>query len=311
MAVLIDTRALPSAERFGRWSDELAHNFFPVGVRRPGTSPFTGRLEQYALGPLAVYVSTADAFTPFRTAKGIAQSDPEQLQLHVVRRGRCRFSQQDRADTLTAGDLTTFDSSRPFTVQSGRHEVIIFSFPKVLLGADADRIGRRTAKRVPGDAGVAGIAVRFLGDLADGLGNGSIPERDSGLADTVIGLLRAIYSDGPHPDVPVRPLLAQVKSFIVAHLQEPDLTPDRIAAAHFISTRYLHKLFEAETLSVSRWMQRERLERCRHDLADPALTRDSIQTIARRWGFTDANHFSRVFSTTYGRSPRQYRERNG
>jgi AraC-like DNA-binding protein len=248
-----------------------------------------------------------------RTAKGVTQGDPEQLQPHVLKRGRCRVAQHDRTATITAGDLTSFDSSRPFTVRAERHEVVIFSFPKVLLGAHADRLGRRTATRVPRDSGLARLAVEFLCGLADGLGDGSVPEGDGGLADSVVGLLHALYSDDPHAGVRVAPpsvasLLVQVRSFIERHLREPGLTPQRIAAAHFISIRYLHKLFEGEELRVSRWIQRRRLERCRRDLGDAALAGDSVQTIARRWGFTDANPFSRVFSAAYGCSPRRFRE---
>ncbi|MEV8610809.1 helix-turn-helix domain-containing protein [Amycolatopsis sp. NPDC051373] len=32
-----------------------------------------------------------------------------------------------------------------------------------------------------------------------------------------------------------------------------------------------------------------------------------IAAIGRRWGFSDAAHFSRLFRSTYGRSPREYR----
>jgi AraC-like DNA-binding protein len=35
---------------------------------------------------------------------------------------------------------------------------------------------------------------------------------------------------------------------------------------------------------------------------------DPISAIARRWGFTDASSFARMFRTTYGVSPSEWRE---
>jgi AraC-like DNA-binding protein len=51
----------------------------------------------------------------------------------------------------------------------------------------------------------------------------------------------------------------------------------------------------------------ERLNRCRHDLLDPAFADQTIVSIASRWGLPNQAHFSRLFRTTYGRSPREFR----
>ena len=51
---------------------------------------------------------------------------------------------------------------------------------------------------------------------------------------------------------------------------------------------------------MSEWIRRARLERCRRDLADPALARETILAVATRWGMPDAAHFSRMFRATYG-----------
>ena len=79
-------------------------------------------------------------------------------------------------------------------------------------------------------------------------------------------------------------ILLNVQSFIEANLGDPHLDPEEIARASFISTRYLHKLFEAEGTSVCRWIRASRLERCRRDLLDPALADETILAIASRWG---------------------------
>jgi len=96
--------------------------------------------------------------------------------------------------------------------------------------------------------------------------------------------------------------------FIDRHLADPDVTPEVIARAHHISVRYLHRLFEAEDITVSRWIQRRRLQECRRELARREVAGRTIAAVARRWGFTSAAHFSRVFRATYGMSPVEWRD---
>jgi AraC-like DNA-binding protein len=102
-------------------------------------------------------------------------------------------------------------------------------------------------------------------------------------------------------------LLAGVKAYIGEHLGSPALGPEEIARANHISTRYLHRLFEGEGLSVSEWIRDQRVERCRRDLRDPLLQHESILSIATRWGLPSPAHFSRVFRAAYGQSPREER----
>ena len=101
--------------------------------------------------------------------------------------------------------------------------------------------------------------------------------------------------------------MLRIRAYIDSHLGDPELTPTRIAATHFISKRYLHKLFEAEG-AASRagsasggWSAAGRRSpiRGRRD--------ETVTSIGMRWGLTDAAHFSRLFRETYGCTPSEYR----
>ncbi|MEV5841331.1 MULTISPECIES: helix-turn-helix domain-containing protein [unclassified Streptomyces] len=102
-------------------------------------------------------------------------------------------------------------------------------------------------------------------------------------------------------------LLGRIEAYILHHLCDRDLTPDRIAAAHHISTRYLHRLFQRQELTVAAWIKAQRLARCRHDLADPGLCRLPVHAIAARWGFAQSADFSRAFRAAYGTTPTGFR----
>lgn len=104
-----------------------------------------------------------------------------------------------------------------------------------------------------------------------------------------------------------RTLLVQVRAFIEEHLTDPALSPRMIADAQYISVRYLHKLFETEPATVVDHIRRLRLDRCRHDLLDPALRSLPVSAIGARWGFPNPSHFSRLFSSAFGLPPVELR----
>jgi AraC-like DNA-binding protein len=133
------------------------------------------------------------------------------------------------------------------------------------------------------------------------------------LGDAVIDMVTAAFAQQRAVTLPDdspaghKALVAQVYRFIDENLQDPDLNSRAIADAHFVSIRHLQKVFEGEGESVTDLVRNRRLERCRRDLADPRLRDRRIAIIGARWGFLDPAHFSRVFRSSYGSSPREYR----
>jgi AraC-like DNA-binding protein len=109
------------------------------------------------------------------------------------------------------------------------------------------------------------------------------------------------------PDTRRRALLTTIHAFIQRHMGDPDLSPETIAAAHHISLRLLHKLFNEEGETVAGWIRTRRLEGTRRDLADPAQATRPVAALAAHWGFRDATSFSRTFRAAYGLPPHQYR----
>ena len=59
-------------------------------------------------------------------------------------------------------------------------------------------------------------------------------------------------------------LLMRIHAFIEQRLGDCDLAPGPVAAAHYISVRYLYRLFEAQGTTVAAWIRHRRLERCRY-----------------------------------------------
>ena len=80
-------------------------------------------------------------------------------------------------------------------------------------------------------------------------------------------------------------LVQRVREHIDQNLGDPALSPESVAREHHISVRDLHRLFEDEGITVSRLIQRRRLEKCAHELARRSPTSPTVSAIAQRLGF--------------------------
>jgi AraC-like DNA-binding protein len=312
--LLIDTATVPPTERLDFWSESSHDAYLPVQVRSPTREQFGARMWGYELGPLSLFRIAAAPNTMMRGTSAITACDPECLHLSVVLRGQINAAQEGRTGLARAGDLISYETSHPVVFRADQpYESLVIRVPRALLGQQEAEISKLTAVGISGREGLPKAAVAFFCGLVGRLDAGTITTEDApNTIDCVLDLVRALYSAPSAADDAPRmrtraEILLNVQTFIEAHLGNPELDPEQIARATFISTRYLHKLFEAEGTSVCRWIRETRLERCRRDLLDPALADETILTIASRWGLPGPEHFSRLFRSAFGRSPSELR----
>jgi AraC-like DNA-binding protein len=309
VAVVFDTISVPEDCRLEQWRVRTSDAFFPMTISTRSPRPFRARLAAHRLGSVAISRVTAEPNVCLRTTRDIAAGDPELLRILVLRQGRTRVEQGDRACMVTDGDIVVYDSTRPFAVHAERaFDLVVCGLPLALLGGHADRMRDLAATRIPGRSPVARMFARFVQGVAHELGDGGVDGAELELADTLVAFSRALgRADAHEAPVATGARLRRIQAWMDTQLADPELSPARIAAAHFISTRSLHRLFEADGVSVSSWLRARRLEGCRRDLADPALAEHTVAEIARRWGWSDAARFSRRFREAYGCAPSELR----
>jgi AraC-like DNA-binding protein len=308
MAVLFDTAMVEPEERAERWGDACDRIFFPMQAL--GGALSHSRIERHQVGPLELFRLASDHGAVQRTGVGIRAHDPEVLLIATALRGRSVIEQGGRGATFAVDELSSRDSSRPFRAQHLEpFELLLVAMPKALLGARADAICARTARRLPATSPLGAMTTQFLRQTWAALDEPAVNRGD--LADALVALIRAVHSqdaDAPRA-APGMVLVEQVKTYVDAHLGDPDLGPETLARAHYVSTRYLQKLFAREGVTVTEWVRLRRLEACRRDLCDPALAHEPISRIARRWALANPAHFSRLFRETYGCTPSGLRSR--
>lgn len=107
-------------------------------------------------------------------------------------------------------------------------------------------------------------------------------------------------------DVPTQRLNDELADRILAYcatpLADPSLSVESVARAHRISVRYLHEVLQTRDLTLSAWIRKQRLERIRRDLAEPALADPTVAAIAARWGVLSAPHPSRALKAEFGQT---------
>lgn len=315
---MIDALAGPGgriAERgqFETFRDAVSQAFVPLSATTEHEATFEGALSQTEIGPLRLAQVAASAHVIGRSSRLIRRADPECYKLSLQVAGRASLTQEDREAALVPGDLVLYDTTRPYELRfDGPFRMIVLMFSRSLLQVPETSVRMLTGHRLPGDDGLAMLIGPFLKGLTQ-QGGRATAMANHRLSDAVLDMLAAALADelscsarpanGPRQAA----LLQRIKIYIENELADSDLDPTSIAAAHHISPRYLRKLFEGEGDSVARWIRSRRLEQCRRDLARPDLSDRSVSSVAAHCGFTDAAHFSRLFKSAYGRSPREYR----
>ncbi|MFC4122571.1 helix-turn-helix domain-containing protein [Nonomuraea zeae] len=311
MSYLARTDDVPRAERREFWRGVVSDAFVPLAASFPAEADgaFSGRLRGGTLGPLGIFDVDTDAHAAHRTRRLISAHPADYYKLGLLVRGNGVLSQDGRQARLGPGDFAVYDTSRPYTLAfDSPARLLVLIFPRPMLALRPRAIERITATTISGTTGLGALISPFL--LRMGHDLEELEERGGvRLAANVLDLLSTALADRLDvraPD-PSGALFLRITTFIESRLGDPLLDPAAIAAAHHISTRYLHKLFHSEGTSVSVWIRERRLGRCRRDLLDPLLRDRSVSTIAARWGFVNAAHFSRLFKAVYGHSPRECR----
>jgi AraC-like DNA-binding protein len=101
-------------------------------------------------------------------------------------------------------------------------------------------------------------------------------------------------------------LFNQVNAYIRRNFADHSLTPERAAADHRISVRYLHKIFHFHGTTFGQVLQEERLRQA-HLLIIGGHHRGAINLgeVAYRCGFGSQSHFSVRYKERFGISPRR------
>jgi acetamidase/formamidase/AraC-like DNA-binding protein len=302
--------AIPRQSQRDAWQEALAS--IMLDCRLPATAPFhSGELAAKSSttgAQLALLRSTAQeilcAGVPANRAAPVA------IVFHSYGRGTisvgqrtCEFADSDVSvcDLQTAWSMTLREDFEILVLELPRERLLgrlghnRFRLPVVLGATIAAAATRPVMRTLTGNFSVLEQADLATAEVAvTELAAGALLGETQSDAETITQVQAAHFR--------------RLDAAIEAQLGNPNLAIADIARQDGISQRYLQRLFERQDTTFSAYVRERRLERCCGDLVDPKYADQSIAAISYRWGFSDQASFSRMFSATYGTSPRDFRK---
>ncbi|HVW70544.1 MAG TPA: helix-turn-helix domain-containing protein [Steroidobacteraceae bacterium] len=305
------TDAFPGRFRALSWRDHVNRLYPTIDLLGASREDFSGRITWRDVGVTRISRIDSTAQRLLRTDRHARLDHERLLQLNFQIQGEGAVEQDGRSAVTRPGQFVIYDSARPYEMRFvGPFQQASLELPRSAIAAEVRDLDRMMARPIDGKSGAGRFLFELVRALAcdeDPADHALAPRLQRHVCELLVTALTSLSPPAEAHPAPRRRTLEAVKRYVRERLDDPELSPASIAASQHMSLRYLHALFRADSSSPARWIQAERLERCRADLADPVQRQRSICEIAHHWGFRDAAHFSRVFRRRFGKTPSESR----
>jgi AraC-like DNA-binding protein len=313
MPVLFSLDDIRPSDRAGALDAALLSYRIPLRMQLREHSVLRARVESTMVGDTEIesFSITGASGTVSRAATG--DDEPHLTTLHLLRAGSVDLLQAGNSGRPRRGDIVLSSTRHPFTTsQAVACDQITFTFREHDLEVGPDRVKPLLAIALRSSDPMVHVISEHLRTLAQSA-LASPPGDWGALQETTTGLARALIMHAVGAGHKSRPTLApslvdRVFEHVRRNLSDQDLSATSVAAAHSISTRYLHMLFARRNTTLTAWMRRKRTEKATAMLVlRPPLP---IAQIAYGCGFSDQSHFARTFKQELGCSPREWRSQH-
>jgi AraC-like DNA-binding protein len=233
-------------------------------------------------------------------------------QAHVVLQviGSSVVEQHGQALSLESGHWAVLEADRSYAIVSRvRTERIVIVIARERLALDI-KLSLANVRACSSSSGLGRVLYSAVTCVVDELYEIRVAHAPA-LARQLTGLLDVALREelalGLREDGDVR--RQRIRRYVAHHLQDPKLSPDRIAAALHCTPRTLTRIFSGRGETLMEYVYRLRLEGARRDLLNPARCEQSLTEIALGWGFSNYSHFCERFRRRFYSSPAALRRR--
>ncbi|HEY8753215.1 MAG TPA: helix-turn-helix domain-containing protein [Arthrobacter sp.] len=296
----------------GSWGAMVSSTLLALDMQTDHPESFTARMRNRVQGGIHLAEIEASGHAARRGAERVAADGGSLVLCHVLS-GEGYIVQDGRQAQLGPGDFGFYQTGRPveIVVPTG-FNILFLKFPQSLVTLTSLQIADLVAERLDSRSGLAPALAGLLGGLNSVVDNLS-PELQMLTLHNAVDLTSTMMrhelalTTSPEPAGQKRVRFESIAAYIDAHLHDPDLSPRNIAAANFISVRYLHAIFSESGDTAGSWIRTRRLDRCARDLRDPRLADIPVSVLSHRNGFKNQSYFSQLFKEATGQAPAEYR----
>lgn len=309
------TSSQPVKHRAEFWAAATTRFFGCLEMDVDAGEDFNARLINYRMGELDVFRIVAPGHRVRRTRVAEETASTESYKLVLQVKGSGAIEQAGKITVLHPGEWSIYDPRLAYTItnQEPMEELVVLIPRHPLRNFKLREVQCPLTGRPDLDS-MQALFSNFLHSLSEQLP--FLPDASANtFADTMMGLListlatRQAEKGGQLSNRGV--MRARVKQFVNNHLLNPDLSIERIAQELNCSKRYLHRIFEDESVTLDRYIWNNRLERCREALEVRQAGAGSISQIAFACGFNSNAHFCRMFKFRFGVTPSDYQASAG
>lgn len=308
-----DTAQIAPRDRFSYWRDAVCESYVLLGCNTLKSTDFAGFLKIARHPNLSISHVGGKAHWVERRNRDIRIASEEFFLLSLQEKSTSRITQFGNSSLLRPGDMALYDSTHPYKLELGDDFAkTVVQLPKSRLLLRLPNAQMMAGVRIDGTSEIGKLVRETILAFSDLAANPN-PMLQSLAQDTLIDLiatgLAAGIGETAELSTPEQHVLLRAKSFIRNHLGDPELDRNRVAGEMRMSVRRLNAIFAKTDGSIADEIRRQRLAAVTSDLRDPRFASLSISEIAIKNGFSSFPHFSTLFRSSEGCSPREYRAR--
>lgn len=306
-----DTADVAPPDRFAFWREAVCDSYVQLGCDVEDRSGFRGVIEIARHSVLSISKVSGKSHRVERRKRDIRAATEPYFLLSLQLEEACGVTQFGQTAMLRPGDMALYSSTDPYQLH------LKDGFSQMVVQVPADKLLSRlpnaealTACRIDGQSGIGALVRQNIAAFS-GHVSGAAPMVQTLVQDTLIDLIATGLATGKEAAVelssPEQQVMLRAKSFIRAHLGDPDLDRNLVAAEMGMSVRRLNAIFAKDGATLSGLIREMRLDAVSRDLRDVRFAAQSISEIAYRRGFSNMQNFSTLFRSHFGQTPRSYR----